>query len=346
MMQAFQQHRYFRPLMALFVVYLVWGTTFGIIRIGIESYPPMVLASIRFIAVGLIMGAYCLFKGDAIPKGFSLWRQIVVGFLNFFMGNGQVYWVLQSIGSGLATTLTATTPFFMTGLSAALPPKEPIRPMALVGLAIGFLGIPLLVSKQLSHPGDVDPMFWISVGGALLMAVSWSSGSVFAKKNPTDTPLLMAVAIQNLFAGLCFLPVSIALGQWNNLHPTMESTLALLYLIFLGSIVAFTCYLYMLQKLPVSVSSTFSYVNPLVAMVFGGLVLHESITPPMMLGMGVIMLGVFIVQFTSLRPVKPKSTDISEMDDALPPLDRNQVPSTAVLPTMTAESKPLANSSV
>lgn len=311
--------------MALLVVYLVWGTTFGAIRIGIESFPPMVFAALRFIITGVLMGTYCLLKGDKIPRGFSLWRQFLVGFFSFFMGNGQAYWVLQYIGSGLGTTLTATTPFFMTGLSAIMPPKEPVKPIALVGLIIGFTGILLLVSKELTHPGQVDPMFWASIGGAMTMAVSWSFGSVFAKKNPTDTPLLMAVAVQNLLAGLCFLPVSLLLNEWPNLHPTPASLWALAYLIVLGSVISFTCYLYMLQKLPVSVSSTFSYVNPLVAMAFGAWALHEPITPQMLTGMGVILLGVFIVQFTSLRGTSfgnfkgPKATTPPPQNDPTPP---------------------------
>jgi drug/metabolite transporter (DMT)-like permease len=281
---------------ALFVVYLVWGTTMAAMHVGVESIPPALLACARFTLSGLLLVGVCSLLGHSWPRLDELKQHALVGFLLFFGGNSISCWALQYIPTGLGGMLVATMPFWMVGLSTLGAARERVMPLTLVGLLIGFVGMVILLSPQWIAPQAVSPMFWPSIGGMLVLCFFWSAGSLVARRLQSRTSLLMGLGVQNLFAGLMLLPFSLAAGDFNALQPTAASLSALLYLIFFGTILATPCYYYVLRSMPVSVASTFAYVTPIITVLFGWLAFGEALSWSTLAGSAVILAGVLLVQ--------------------------------------------------
>jgi len=184
--------------LALLTIYIVWGTTFGAIHIGLETIEPGLLACLRYLSVGLILVPWCLMRGEKRPSRSSLKRDMIIGCLLFLFGNAISIWALQYMTTGLAAMITATSPFWMSWLATAVPPREKIEAHAIKGLLIGFLGLLVLLSPQLLHPMKVSAAFWNSFMLMMLVSVSWSVGSIYARKVPAQSSLLMSIGIQNL----------------------------------------------------------------------------------------------------------------------------------------------------
>jgi drug/metabolite transporter (DMT)-like permease len=288
---------------ALLIVYVVWGTTIGSIRIGVTTLPWALVPCIRFLTAGLLMTGFCLWRGERLPGLSELRKHVIAGTLMFVGGNTVVCWAVQHITTGLGGLMTATLPFWVVWLSNLIPPRESVSRLVLGGILMGFAGMVILLSPQLGHLADTPPLFWWSVLAMLLNAFCWALGSVYVRRNPMTTSLLMGVGVQNLIAGLILLPVCIlTIPPSTPIQPNMAAVLALLYLIGFGTLLATPCYLYTLRHLPVSVSSTFAYVTPVITLLVGWLALGESLTQTTLLGMGVILTGVVIVQCLSQQP--------------------------------------------
>lgn len=293
---------------ALVAVYIIWGTTFGSTKIGISSMPWALLPLLRFGVAGLLLLAFCLLRGEKLPSLQDLKTNAIVGALIFFGGNAAVCWVVKHMSTGLGGLMVATTPFWMLWLASILPPKEKITPAALSGLIIGFIGMLILLSPNLTHLKSTSPLFWVSVLVMVGNTFSWSVGAIYARKRPTESSLLMNVAIQNIAACLLLVPVCLfTIHDWSAIHPTSQSISALAYLILMGSVAATPCYLYVLKTLPVSISSTFAYVTPVLTVIFGWLFLGEQITPTIFIGSVIIISGVLVVQATGQRRAAPNS---------------------------------------
>jgi drug/metabolite transporter (DMT)-like permease len=290
-----------KPYLALLTVYIIWGTTAGVIRLGVDTIPPSLLPCLRFLIAGTLLVTLCLLKGEPLPDRVTLKNHLITGLLLFFGGNSIICWTLKYVTTSFGGILVATTPFWMVGLSAILPPREKVPGMSLIGIAIGFVGMLILLSPKvasMNQTSDTSPMFWLCIAGLLLMTFFWALGSIYARKHPAKGSLMMAVGFQNIFAGLALLPICLnTIHDWSAIHPTGQSLFSLAYLVLLGTMVATPCYLYVVKHLPVSVSSTFAYVTPVFTIAFGGLFLGEPITPSMLLGASVILAGVILVQY-------------------------------------------------
>lgn len=292
-----QRFNTWKPYLALLAVYLIWGTTTGGIRLAVESIPSSVLPCVRFLIAGVLLIAISLCRKEPLPDWKAFRVHAITGFLLFFMGNSIVCWTVKHMTTGFGSVLVATTPLWMTLLSAILPPREKVPGLSLIGILIGFSGVLVLLSPQLTHLQETSPIFWLCMAGLALMTFSWALGSIYARKHPTNTSLSMGIGIQTLLAGLLLIPVCfLDVADWSAIHPTTTSITALVYLILLGTMVATPCYLYAIKTLPVSVSSTFAYVTPVLTVVFGGLFLGESVTPVMVVGAVIILSGVALVQ--------------------------------------------------
>jgi drug/metabolite transporter (DMT)-like permease len=300
---------------ALLAVYLIWGTTLGSIHIGVADLPWAVLPCLRFTLAGLLLLIICILRGERFPHREDLKRHFTGGALLFFGGNSIVCWAVKHMSTGLGGLLVATTPFWMVWLSSLFPPREKVSSASLLGILIGFLGMIVLLWPQLSHGLSTPTVFWASVLASLANTFFWSVGSVYVRKNPTpQSSLLMTVAFQNLAGGLLLMPVCwLTVPDWSVVHLTHTTWMALSYLILVGTAIATPCYLYVLHQLPVSVSSTFAYVTPVLTVFFGWLFLKESLTPLTLFGMAIILTGVIVVQWVNqMQAARPAPVDPPE----------------------------------
>jgi drug/metabolite transporter (DMT)-like permease len=271
---------------ALFALYVVWGSTYLAIRYALESYPPFFLAAIRFIAAGALMYAWLRLRGSAAPTGLQWRNAAICGILLLLMGNGFVCFAEQSVESGIAAVAVSSMPLFaalFSGLYGEWPQRREV-----LGLAIGFAGVILLnLGSGLSG----------SRLGALMLiiaAAAWAFGSVWSKRQ--DMPKgPMNTAAQMLCGGIALAVLSMLAGEQVPLHPSLRSNFAIAYLAVFGSIIAFSAYLYLLKTVRPALATSYAYVNPPVAVLFGVMLAGEHVGPLDLVGMVVILVGVAIV---------------------------------------------------
>lgn len=290
---------------ALGSVCFFWGTTYLAIRMALESFPPLILISGRFIISGIIMLAIIRLRGMALPSWREAARTGFYGVLILGVGNGCLTYSEQLIPSFLAALFISISPFWMVGLEAAVPGGDPLRLPAVVGMVIGFFGASLLFAPSLLQQGFSGAVWQ----GFLLLQVgsaSWSLGSILQKRQKSAVHPFVNGGIQQLAAGLAFLPPAL-LSTNHTIHWDARGTGAMLWLIVFGSVVGYNSYIYALEHLPVALVSVYTYVNPVVAAALGWLVYREPFGRREAVAMGIIFAGVAVVKgFTSHRPVKPR----------------------------------------
>ena len=284
-------------LIAFGLVYVVWGSTYLAIRVGIESFPPLLLAGTRHLITGLILYPVMRWKTGVRPTT-AHWRMsFVTGFLLLFIGNGGVCLAEQTVPSGVTALLVATVSLWMVLVDWLRPGGTRPVPRVTAGLILGFAGLALLVGpKNLGGSGRVDPL---GVGLLVLASLAWASGSVYSKHagGLSGSPLLGA-AMQSLAGGLALWVAGIVSGETRALHLaaiSLRSWLALGYLIAFGSMVGFTAYIYILKKSTATRVATYAFVNPVVALFLGWLLVDESITLRTVIAAAVILTAVLMV---------------------------------------------------
>lgn len=291
---------------ALSIVYVVWGSTYLAIKITVETLPPFLSAGLRFGLAGLLLGAIIAIRrgpGALRVSGQQFAAAGLVGMLLLFGGNGMVV-VAESRGvpSGIAALLVATVPLLVVVLRILTGDRP--RWATLTGVLLGFAGLAALIASR--GGGGVVP-----VGGALLVvlaATSWSIGSFFSRRLPLPRDPFVASVYEMIVGGVAMSAVGVGLGEPALLaHGSTRSWLALAYLLLVGSLVAFTAYVWLLQNAPISLTATYAYVNPAVAVLLGALLLDERITGPVLLSGAVIIVGVALVVSTE-RPARPAAT--------------------------------------
>jgi drug/metabolite transporter (DMT)-like permease len=273
-----------------------WGTTYLAIRVGLESFPPTLFAGLRFIVAGVVLFFVMSRQRNArLPIGREWFDLGVVGLMLLGVGNGAVVWAEQWVSSGMAALLVATSPFWAAVLARIEGDGERVGLRGLMGMAVGFGGLAMLVGPQL-FGAELNGKYLL---GILIIQVGcffWQAGSVYAKRRPTGVSPLMASSVQMLWAGLILTLAGTLIGEWGAMRFSGRSAGALLYLVVFGSIVAYSAYMYAIQKLPLPLVSTYSYVNPIVALVLGWLVLSEPLGWREGGAALVILLGVALVK--------------------------------------------------
>lgn len=288
-----------RLLLGFLVIYVVWGSTYLAIRIGLDTLPPFFMGGVRFLIAGSAMYAFSRLRGAPKPTRAEWKSSAVIGFLLLFVGNGSVSWAEQRVTSGMTSLLVGTVPLWLV-LCEWVQGKPP-RIAQIVGVVIGLVGVGLLV---LPASGDVnatavDPM------GALVLtvsALSWTVGSLYARTANTAKPATLAIGMQMLIGGALLLLLSTASGELPRVAATTisrNSMLALLYLIVFGSLIGFSTYMWLLRVASPTAVGTYAYVNPVVAVLLGVLLAGETLPPQAILAMFVIVGGVALV---SLAP--------------------------------------------
>ncbi|MFJ7065239.1 EamA family transporter [Streptomyces sp. NPDC101115] len=285
---------------ALAIVYVVWGSTYLGIRVVVETMPPFLSAGARFVTAGLILTAVVAWRqGPAALKVSprQLASAAVVGLLLLVGGNGLVVLAETSIPSGLAALLVAVVPAWVVLLKAAFGDRPSVGGIA--GVLLGLTGLGVLTLPGLS--GE------IAIGGVVLVVVGallWALGSFSAGRIPMPASPFTASAYEMLAGGLAGLGVGLFRGEQHGLDLAAvsgRSWAALAYLVVFGSLVAFTAYAWLIQTAPISLVSTYAYVNPVVAVALGALILNEALTWPIMLGGAIVVAGVCLIVSTERR---------------------------------------------
>jgi drug/metabolite transporter (DMT)-like permease len=278
--------------LALLGLYVVWGSTYLGIRIALESWPPFVLAAVRFLFAGVLMYGWLRLRGAAAPTPRQWANAAIAGIFLLVGGNALVCFAEQSVSSGIAAVAVASMPLF-AAVFGGLYGEWPQRREA-IGLGVGFAGVIVLNLGSSLSGSRVGAL------ALLVAAASWAFGSVWSKRR--DMPKgSMNTAAQMLCAGIALVPVSFATGEQLPAHPTLRASLALLYLAIFGSIVAFSAYLYLLKTVRPALATSYAYVNPPVAVLFGVMLLGEHVGALDLAGMAVILVGVAIVILSKSR---------------------------------------------
>lgn len=288
---ALTQPRVLIPL-ALLALYVIWGSTYLGIRFALESYPPFLLAGLRFLVASALLFGVLRLRGVSMPTRVQ-WRNAgITGVLLLGFGNGLVCFAEQRVSSGIAAVAVASVPLFValfSGLYGAWPTRSEA-----VGLAIGFLGV-IILNLGSSLSGSR-----LGAIALLVASISWAFGSMWSKHQ--DMPAgPMNTAVQMFCASVALLLVGFGVGERLPQYPTLHASLALGYLIVFGSIIAFSAYLYVLKNARPALASSYAYVNPTVAVLFGVMIAGEHVGPYDLLGMAIILLSVIILTFFKLR---------------------------------------------
>ncbi len=290
-------------LLNLAVVYFVWGSTYLAIRIGIREgsgFQPFWFGGLRVLLAGVILILFGLIRGRKIlPEKKDLGVLIAAGFLLWIGGNGMVILAEQRIDSGLAALIVASTPIWVASFEAVLDRRIPSG-LLILSLIIGFGGILTLSYPLLTSGVRADIL---SILAVLLASFSWSSGLVLQSRKPVSLSRGVSSGYQQLFGGIFYALIALLAAEPLP-TPTAEAWLAWSYLVIFGSILAFTSFVSALQQLPTSLVTTYAYVNPVIAVLLGWLILREPITPWTIAGGFFVMLGVLGIYLVNRKKAR------------------------------------------
>ena len=264
---------------ALIAIYLIWGSTYLAIRYVVETIPPFLGAGLRFITAGAALYAWRIAKGDPVPTR-RQWRDAgIIGLLLLVGGNGLVSWAEQFVPSGIAALLISTVPIWMVVIESLRPGGEKPTVRAIIGLVLGFSGVALMIGpgELSSQIGALHPLGLIALPVAALL---WSFGSVHSKSSDLPESTLMTTSVEMLVGSAGLFLVATLQGEWarfsfENVHNA--SWIGLVYLAIVGSLGGFVAYAYLLKNAPISLVSTYAYVNPVIALLLGAAIAQETL---------------------------------------------------------------------
>ena len=313
---------------ALGTVYVVWGSTYLAIAYVVDSMPPLLAAGARFTLAGGLMLSFLVARdrwrgardngpGKRLhwPRAVEWRTALVVGSLLLLGGNGMVSFAEQTIPSGIAAVIIATVPIWLSLFDALLTRRAP-SPVAIGGLIVGLVGVAILLLPSTG----VDSLDPVGIGILVLAAVSWASGSLYARRGPLPSSHLLGTGMEQLAGGLVLLLAGAAIGEIGHFDPAAvkpEALLGLAFLVVFGSLLAFTAYSWLLSHVAVTTVATYAYVNPVVAVALGVAFNHETLTPRSLLAAGLII-GAVVAMVTG-RPRDVKEAGPSPDAAALEP---------------------------
>ncbi|MFH1524878.1 MAG: EamA family transporter [Chloroflexota bacterium] len=286
---------------ALLLVYIIWGSTYLGIRYAVETIPPFLMAGTRFLVAGTVFYIWRRSAGDAAPTRGQWLRAAIVGVLLLVGGNGLVSFAEQSVDSGIAALIVGSAPLWMTAMEALRPGG--VRPnwLGILGLIVGFAGIVLLVGPSImggsqiaSHPAGITIL--------LFAALFWSLGSIYSRSADLPHSSLLSTSMEMLAGGVGLYLVGTFTGEWGQLvlaNVTTRSWLGLIFLTLFGSMIGFTAYAWLLRNATVSLAATYAYVNPLIAILLGGLFARETLNLHIVLAALVIIGSVVLINTSS-----------------------------------------------
>jgi drug/metabolite transporter (DMT)-like permease len=294
-----------RAYLAFIAISIIWGTTYLGIKVALETMPPFTMGGLRYMTGGVILALLLRMRGVRLPP-VSAWPPLaVIGLLMLGFGNGGVIFAEQYVPSGLAAVMIATTPFWMTGVQRLLARGERLTRRQAIGLVVGFSGIVVLVWPDLAASMSSGAGFGFGAGviALQLACIGWAFGSSYAKHVSQTSDVLAAASMQMIFGGGWMLLAATVLGEWPRLHFNLATSAALGYLIVAGSVAGYAAYAYALKHLPVSTVSLYAYINPVIAVALGTLLLDEPFHARMLVAAAIIAAGIVIVRMREAAPV-------------------------------------------
>jgi drug/metabolite transporter (DMT)-like permease len=290
-----------RAYLAWVAVCLIWGTTYLAIRIAIETIPPLLMAAIRWIVAGGLLILLLKLRRVPMPHPRQWPALAVLGILLLGFGNGAVVWAEQTVPSGLTAVLVATSPFWMVGIDALMPDGERLTLRRVLGLIVGFCGIVMLVWPEI-RVGGGGRTFLGGVIATQIACIGWAVGSSYARRrgrgHAKEENVLATAAFEMLFGGVALMAAALLMHETTRVAFSPRSAAALLYLTFVGAIAGFSAYAYALKHLPVATVSLYAYVNPIIAVVLGTLVLQEPFNARMAAAAAVVLACMALVRQT------------------------------------------------
>lgn len=281
--------------LALITVCLVWGTTYLAITVALETVPVLLVAGLRWMAAGVVMSALMLATGRGLPRPAMWGPLLLLGFLMNVVGNGFVVYAQQYVASGLTAVLIATTPFWSALVERLLPNGERFSKRALFGLSLGFTGIVILVWPEMTNGGAGGRAFVLGVIAIQLACVGWVIGTSYAKRHELGDNPFRSTALQMVFSGTMLLTAATINGDWQHLTFTPRTIAAMAYLSIAGSLLAYSAYIYAIQHLPLSLVSLYAYINPIIAVTLGTLLLSEPFSARVGVSAALVLAGTWIV---------------------------------------------------
>jgi drug/metabolite transporter (DMT)-like permease len=300
---------------ALLALYIVWGSTYLAIRFAVDTIPPFMHASLRFLISGAILYAWRRMAGDPAPTAGNWRSTAIVGTALLLGGNGLVAWAEQTVPSGIAALMVSTAPFWMVLFESMRTGGSKPTWQAILGLFIGFGGVFLLIGPAEIMGGE-HSFDTFGVILLLLAALFWSMGSIYARGADMPKSTLLSTGMQMLTGAVSLFLVSLVKGEFNGFSLDMVSTrswLSLLYLITFGSLVGFVAYGWLLHNAPVSLMSTYAYVNPVVAVLLGWLFAGEELNARIAVASAIIIGSVILIN--RARQVKVKTEPLQAVPD-------------------------------
>lgn len=279
---------------ALSAVCLIWGTTYLALRIAVADFPPFLFTALRQTTAGILLLGFMLTWGKAVlPGKDQLLRQSIGGFFMLTLGNGLVAWGEMHVPSGVAAIICSLMPVLVILINLFSSKDEKPTVPIIIGVALGLIGIVIIFGEHISEFSKSQYIIGIlAIFGAV---AGWAGGSIWIKKKNTESNPFVNAGLQMFFGGLWCFPLSLIFDDLTVVTWSAEAAYSMIYLIVFGSIIAYASYSYALRKLPMTIVSMYAYINPLVAVLLGWLVLDEKLNLKIVVAFVLTVAGIYIV---------------------------------------------------
>jgi len=294
-------------IIAFAIVYIVWGSTYFFIQKVVHEIPPFFMGALRFGIAGILLLAWCIIKGENVWQWTQIKHAAISGALMLFIGNGAVIWTEQTLASSLVAVLVSAAPLWFVVLDKPKWNENFRSRETIIGLIVGFAGVVLLFSESTVKAFSAGNAFqFLGLVILIIGSISWSGGSLYAKYKSTGSTSVNT-AWQMVAAGVAFLPFAFLSGENKNFQwqaVTIATWLDLAYLIFFGSLAAYSAYVWLLKVRPATQVSTYAYVNPVVAVLLGVFIGGEKMSLIQIAGLVIVLISVFLINRSKYRQTK------------------------------------------